>query len=176
MNKYRDYDEITDLPGVLDVVDTFENARVNNNRDYIIALVGIDNFNYYVEKYGVGFETIILQKISDVLKERFDILGFIGHFENDEFYMLLNTDDLKLVINKFKGINEILKNQPLKCEDGEITLKISVGLAIHHCNGDFSNNLVLAQRSLRRVKNSDKNIFYYEIKEIVYWKNTISII
>ena len=62
MNKYRDYDEITDLPGILDVVDTFENARVNNNRDYIIALVGIDNFNYYVEKYGAGFETIILQK------------------------------------------------------------------------------------------------------------------
>ena len=176
MNKYRDYDEITDLPGILDVVDTFENARVNNNRDYIIALVGIDNFNYYVEKYGVGFETIILQKISDVLKERFDILGFIGHFENDEFYMLINTDDLKLVINKFKGINEILKNQPLKCEDGEIILKISVGLAVHYCNDDFSNNLVLAQRSLRRVKNSDKNIFYYEIKEIVYWKNTINII
>ena len=90
MNKYRDYDEITDLPGILDVVDAFENARVNNNRDYIIALVGIDNFNYYVEKYGAGFETIILQKISDVLKERFDILGFIGHFENDEFLMLVN--------------------------------------------------------------------------------------
>ena len=150
------------------MVDTFENARVNNNRDYIIALVGIDNFNYYVEKYGVGFETIILQKISDVLKERFDILGFIGHFENDEFYMLLNTDDLKLVVNKFKGINEKLKGRSFKYEDELITLKISVGLAVHNHNTDFSNNLVLAQRSLRRVKNSDKNIFYYEIKEIIY--------
>lgn len=176
MNKFRDYDEITDLPGILDVVDTFENARVNNNNNYIIALVGIDNFNNYVDKYGSKFEIIILQKISDVLKERFDILGFIGHFENDEFYMLLNTDDLKLVINKFKGINKILKNQPLKCEDKEIILKISVGLAVHYSNSDFSNNLVLAQRSLRRIKNSDKNIFYYDIKEIVYWKVILNII
>ncbi len=167
MKKLKDFDDVTNLPGVLDVVDVFDNARINNHKNYVIAIVGIDNFNDYT-KYGLNLETNILKKIADVLKERFSKLGFIGHFENDEFYMLLNTNDLDLILNKFTGINEKLKNEPIFFRRKKIILKISVGLAIHESNSDFTNNLVLAQKSLRNVKNSGKSIFYYQINKIIY--------
>lgn len=167
MKKIKDFDDVTNLPGVLEVFNVFEKARINNNKDYIIAIVGIDNFDTFV-KFGKEVEENILKKVSDILKSRFDKLGFIGHFENDEFYLLFNTNDLNLILNKFKGINNILKEEPINFKKKKIVLKISVGLAVHEANSDFTNNLVLAQKSLRNIKNSKNNIFYYQINKIVY--------
>lgn len=144
------FNEVTQLPDTKEVLKIF-NSNVERNCDLVIAISDIKSFQSINSEYGKIIGDNVLASVAHLIKNYFPKSDFIGHYENDQFYMMFQTDDINNIVNSFNKFNEKLKKgiiifgETIKCE-------LSVGICLFkHEIDDFLNVLTSTQQAYRKA-------------------------
>jgi len=139
----------------------FENTEFNQNEEYFLALLKIENYSKALSNLGYDFATEIIKKFADKL---IHINGEVGkgevfHFSDNQFAVLLNgrSDD-----TNFKFLSDFLRNT-VKLSDAEFYPEISLGIAKYS-----KNNMELIKKAEMARIFARKNLldFYIFIPEV----------
>lgn len=120
-----------------------------------IVCIEIDEFDAFIESYGHEISDEAIKYLGGVLEEYFNKDSLISRFSVDQFCILLQNRPYAELHQIFQEIQDIIKQNPFKCNDEKYNLSISVG-----ANVNFSENLeqmiYIADEALCDVKHKQK--------------------
>lgn len=135
---------------------------------FSIMISDLDNFKFYVDKYGHPMGDLILKEVANVLKSSIRETDIICRFGGDEFAYLLpfsSSNEAKIVAERVR--NNIQNFRFLKGNvDEDVHLTLSIGIASFPEHGTNENEILSrADNALFLAKNMGKNqIIIYEEK------------
>jgi diguanylate cyclase (GGDEF)-like protein len=81
---------LSGLPGNL-MIEQKLNQCVSSTRNYSVAYFDIDNFKAYNDVYGFENGDLIIQLLTNILKDNVSAEQFIGHIGGDDFVIILDN-------------------------------------------------------------------------------------
>lgn len=129
-----------------------------------IIMMDIDNFKTINDTFGHLFGDLVIQRMSEIMKEVVNARGIVGRFGGDEFYILLdkvpNRDALKTLLKTMtkKFLHEFAP---------QLNVTVSIGVSRYPENGtDYETLIGMADKALYIAKEKGKNrhIIYEEAK------------
>jgi len=154
------YNEITNLPDTKEVLKVF-NSNVKRDTNLVIAISDVKAFQLIKNQYGKKASDDILSNIAYMIKNYFPKSDFIGHYENDQFYMLFKTDDINKIATTFNDINKKLKKGVITFSDDVINCELSVGLSLFEYKiDDFLEVLTNTQHAYKKARNSGRVVIF----------------
>lgn len=112
-------------------------SRAKQNHDLLAAIViEIDDFNIINDSHGhdVGDEAV--KVVASILDKHINKDSIISRFGRDQFCILLKNRPYGEIVQIFDEIKDIVSKQKIKCNIGDINIKVSVG-----ANIDLGENL-----------------------------------
>lgn len=108
-----------------------------------IFLIDLDNFQKASKDEGHQYGNRVLQKFAQGLKNLFRAYDCVGHFDGDEFVVIIDhQNDLSIIKRKAAEINKMTKELTL---DGQnLEMSASIGIAVAPQNGKTYNHLLHA--------------------------------
>lgn len=108
-----------------------------------IFLIDLDNFQKASKAEGHQYGNRILQKFAQGLKDLFRAYDCIGHFDGDEFIVIIDHQtDLTIIKRKADEINQMCRR--IMLDEEQINLTASIGIAVAPQNGKTYNHLLHA--------------------------------
>jgi diguanylate cyclase (GGDEF)-like protein len=135
-----------------------------NGSVFSIMLIDIDYFKSINDTYGHQVGDNVLIELADWLKSKIRSSDFAARFGGEEFVILLNDIDKKLLSEiAIEICNAVAKRPFLLDESGSKHLTISVGVASsEELNLDWSQLLSLADKRLYKAKENGRNQVVFE--------------
>ncbi len=72
---------------------------INNNSDWAIMLIDIDNLDFYKEIYGDLAKDKLLQTYSAIIKSAIDSSDYIGQLSNEDFMLITSSEKAEKIAN-----------------------------------------------------------------------------
>ncbi|MEW6088063.1 MAG: EAL domain-containing protein [bacterium] len=170
LNYLAYYDTITDLPNRNLFIDRITQSitRAEYNKKFIALLsIDIDRFKFINDSFGVETGNMVLKEVGKILSGSLYERDTVARLGNDEFGVLLidiiSSEDIILLIEK------IMKNfeTPLKINNEEIALTISIGISICPDDGKDVNELMKkADLALLKAKEQGRKNYQFYTPEI----------
>ncbi|MEQ6359321.1 EAL domain-containing protein [Thermoanaerobacter thermohydrosulfuricus] len=159
------YDPLTGLPRREIFMDRLKIAMADakrNGKKLAVFFVDLDNFKTINDSLGHHIGDRLLKKIAKKLKACLRESDTVSRVGGDEFVILLpdiiNMDDTNKVANRILE----LFNQPIKFNNHELHVTISIGIAIYPDHGKNERVIVKnADIAMYRAKRDGKNGFQY---------------
>ena len=122
-----------------------------------VFLIDMDNFQKASREEGHQYGNRILQKIAQGLKELFRAYDCIGHFDGDEFVVIIDHQtDLNIIKRKADDINKMIRGITIDGQNAGLTA--SIGIAVAPQNGKTYNHLLhAADLALFAAKENGRN-------------------
>ncbi len=155
------YDVLTNLPNRRYFIEKLENAiklSEEEKEKLAVLVIDIDNFKNVNTVYGEIVGDLVLKEVSRRIRSVLRGRDVLARFGNDEFAVLSfdiksNSDVMKIITR----IREIL-NKPIKVEDKNLFLSVSVGVAIYPDDGRSAEEIIASAISaLSEVKKKGGN-------------------
>ncbi|MFV9568044.1 EAL domain-containing protein [Thermoanaerobacter mathranii] len=159
------YDPLTDLPRREVFMDRLKIAMANakrNGKKLAVFFLDLDNFKTINDSLGHHIGDRLLKKIAKKLKACLRESDTVSRVGGDEFVILL--PDIIDIEDTNKVANRILElfNQPIKFNNHELYVTISIGIAIYPDHGKNEKAIVKnADIAMYRAKRDGKNGFQY---------------
>ncbi|PTB33529.1 bifunctional diguanylate cyclase/phosphodiesterase [Photobacterium phosphoreum] len=117
-------------------IDQLNDLSADNSLASVCSLlfIDLDDFKIFNDLYGHDFGDKVLQKVATILRETVCEHSVICRYGGDEYAVLIKEQD----INYAQGIANQLVNiisQPIKCNDIDINLTISIGISSYPESG-----------------------------------------
>ncbi|EIW00605.1 bifunctional diguanylate cyclase/phosphodiesterase [Thermoanaerobacter siderophilus] len=159
------YDPLTGLPRREIFMDRLKIAMADakrNGKKLAVFFVDLDNFKTINDSLGHHIGDRLLKKIAKKLKACLRESDTVSRVGGDEFVILLpdiiDMDDTNKVANRILE----LFNQPIKFNNHELHVTISIGIAIYPDHGKNERVIVKnADIAMYRAKRDGKNGFQY---------------
>ncbi|MDI3519840.1 MAG: hypothetical protein PWQ34_1987 [Caldanaerobacter sp.] len=159
------YDPLTGLPRREVFMDRLKIAMADakrNGKKLAVFFVDLDNFKTINDSLGHHIGDRLLKKIAKKLKACLRESDTVSRVGGDEFVILLpniiNIDDTNKVANRILE----LFNQPIKFNNHELYVTISIGIAIYPDHGKNERAIVKnADIAMYKAKRDGKNSFQY---------------
>lgn len=169
-NIYLDY--LTGLPNKYFLYNFFK----KNINEFIVLLLGIDDFKYINDTVGILYGDKFLNAISNRLLKLIGKEGMVFKHIGDEFLILLPKSDMRhidekiyLILERFKGGIEV--------EDLEIVVSASIGIYIPKDCDSIDDAIRKAEVAMHEAKRKSKGQYIYfdeHIEEKIKRKAAIS--
>jgi diguanylate cyclase (GGDEF)-like protein len=125
----------------------------------------IDRFKHVNEIYGTNRGDELLIRVSLTLKNMVREDDFVTRMEGNRFLILFSdigdTDGIMEVVKKIKTIF----SQPFRIQEMDITISVSMGIAIHPMDGSTDEELIRnSERALFMAKSRDNRYHFFDAK------------
>ena len=160
-------DEVTGLPIRKELDRYLEKLSVSGERK-IIVMCDIDNFKQYNDNYGHTEGDVILNHICSNFKKNIRYDDYIGRFGGEEFLIIFNTSDVRVVKERLNLIRKDINNDSLLSSKG-YNVTFSAGIAIYDGKCNVNEAIKQADKGVYCVKGHGKNgDAIYDEKSKVY--------
>ena len=157
------FDSLTGLANRFFFNKTLSHAiSLANRHDYKIALlfIDLDGFKLVNDNYGHEAGDIVLKEVSKRIKECLREVDTVGRLGGDEFVVLIEKETrIESISTVATNIIEAI-NKPIKINEKEVGVGISMGIAICPDSGnDIGSLMKNADHAMYKIKQSGKNNF-----------------
>ena len=133
-------------------------CSLKNDSVFGLLMLDIDFFKQINDTFGHDNGDLVLEQLADILSNNIRAGDFVFRLGGEEFLIVLsdiNEKFLEKVGNKLR--KEIEENVFILKEKQELSVTISVGVAMHDGHPDFKRTLKLADEALYDAKHSGRN-------------------
>ncbi len=124
-----------------------------------IMMCDIDHFKAVNDKFGHSAGDDVLREVSRRLQSSVRSYDMVGRYGGEEFLVVLNKCDPASAVARAENLRQAIFSQPIHLADTQLTLSISVGLALSsefpHC--DVEEVLHQADMALYAAKAAGRN-------------------
>ncbi|MEC6831537.1 EAL domain-containing protein [Photobacterium toruni] len=99
-----------------------------------LLFIDLDDFKIFNDLYGHDFGDKILQKVADILRATVCEHSIICRYGGDEYAVLIKDQDVNYAQNIANKLIKII-SQPIKCNEIDINLTISIGISSYPESG-----------------------------------------
>ncbi len=128
-------------------------------RNHLILLViDVDHFRSINDKYGHSTGDLVLQSIANNITGSMERNDLAFRYGGDEFALIFSGKTNDLGMTRAEQLRKIFENHPMQCDGYEITLTISIGIAVYPLHGKNENELLTkAEKALAISRQSGGN-------------------
>lgn len=148
-------DELTQLYNVRKIREMLENKLMLSN--CTVIAIDIDHFKDYNDRYGHLIGDQVLQEVGAVFLKYSTPNSPVYRTGGDEFVMLFTNHSKDEIFATIKKIQRESGEICLKDLEGELTIKLSFGLAVQKKDESLSETLSRADDMLYQAKNKGRN-------------------
>ncbi|MGC8775441.1 MAG: GGDEF domain-containing protein [Chlorobaculum sp.] len=131
------------------------------NGDISLAMIDIDNFKYYNDRYGHVAGDRVLARIAEIIREECRMTDIPSRFGGDEFAVLFPKTDRATALDISERLRNIIYAEPFEYEGnqpgGHLTVSIGVASWLDDAT-DGTSLIVNADKALYKAKSSGKNM------------------
>lgn len=109
---------------------------------FSVAIVDIDHFKKFNDKYGHLFGDEVLKYIASTLRLTLQNVGHIFRYGGDEFVIIFPYKDAETAVQLMRKCNHCVANRPFSYRGKLIVITISCGVASFPHNGEEAEKLI----------------------------------
>lgn len=163
------YDSLTDLPNRFHFQEILEKCIQQNSEDkpWALCFLDLDRFKIVNDTLGHNKGNLLLQAVSQRLKECVDHPGLLARFGGDEFTIILQEIKDKAEIERVAAkIVEDFK-RPFSIAGYDLYVTVSLGISVYPQNGRNTETLIrCADIAMYRAKEAGKNQYAFFAAEM----------
>lgn len=121
-----------------------------------VAFIDIDHFKNVNDQYGHIVGDVVLQKVSNIIKNNLRNIDIISRYGGEEFVVILpfcNEEDARQIMERIRYTTEV---HPIEVDDLKINITLSVGIATSPTS-DAKKLLEEADTALYEAKENGRN-------------------
>lgn len=123
-----------------------------------IIILDIDYFKNINDTYGHDNGDKVLEQLADILTHKVRAGDFVFRLGGEEFLIVLGDANERIVCSVAEKIRMTINNNAFKLTRNEnLTVTVSIGVAIHDGHPDFQRTIKLADDALYQAKESGRN-------------------
>ena len=158
-------DEVTGLHKRMylkDKLDFYLEINKNSDNKGALIILGLDNFKYINDTFGVTYGDKYLKSVTRELKNKIISDDYICKLEGDEFLIFLhNATTLSEIKTKAQSIIDVF-NKSYNIEGKQVHVTTSIGVAIYPDDGyDFDELIKNADAAMYEAKTKGKNQYQF---------------
>ena len=124
----------------------------------ILMMIDIDHFSSINDKYDHSTGDLVLQSISKNVTESMERFDLAFRYGGNEFLLLFSGDTNEFGMNRAEHLRKTFENHPIQCDEQEILLTVSIGIAVYPLHGKKEDELLTrAEKALEISKQSGGN-------------------
>ncbi len=132
-------------------------ALANRNNCLAVAMIDIDFFKRINDEYGHDAGDIVLQKVGEMMNERFRQMDFIARYGGEEFCILAPSLTTKQAFELFDNFRDSVAHTGIKISESQtIKITLSIGVTTDLCP-DLDDMIAAADYLLYRAKHNGRN-------------------
>jgi len=156
------HDSLTGLPNRGMVLDTLRRERsrqVRGGGSFGIILLDIDHFKNVNDTYGHQCGDGVLQEVARIMTASVRGYDTVGRYGGEEFLIVVPSTDAASVFGLSERIRHTIAAKPIATGSGEISITVSLGLAVSSGNAPLDPEAMLgtADQALYRAKEGGRN-------------------
>lgn len=125
-----------------------------------LMILDVDNFKSVNDDYGHQFGDEALKKIGNVLIATARKMDIVTRLGGDEFAVILPGSNLEEASGAAERLRKAINGSPLRHEEHERTLTVSIGLAEAYPDDDITSLIKRSDSALYAAKESGRNCSY----------------
>jgi diguanylate cyclase (GGDEF)-like protein len=127
---------------------------------FCLMIVDVDRFKSFNDRFGHVRGDVILKKTAEVLGATVREMDIVARLGGDEFAVLLPGSNLDVASRGAERLRSAVCDSPLKHEDQEHALTVSIGLAEAQPDDDPASLIKRADSALYSAKEAGRNCCY----------------
>jgi diguanylate cyclase (GGDEF)-like protein len=137
-----------------------------------LVMVDIDHFKAVNDTHGHEVGNLVLQQISNILKDEVRTTDVVCRYGGEEFAMIFPETHLRLAVKVADRIRQTIAMTPVNCNGEEITVTASMGASVYIKTStlDVVNFVDSVDKYLYEAKQSGRNcichIDYADLKTV----------
>lgn len=143
---------------------SYFHEKLQNKRgeEYSVAILDIDNFKEFNDKYGHQAGDEILRKLSECLKNELRDDDIVARYGGEEFIIYFNITDKDLLSKILTRLSQTIRSLSVIFEEKILKITVSIGAAINK-NGKLSAKRLIKQAdtALYVAKGAGKDDFKF---------------
>jgi two-component system, cell cycle response regulator len=156
------HDGLTGIPNramVMEALNREAARQVREARPFGVVLVDIDHFKNINDTYGHLCGDDVLKAVVERMKACIRPYDVIGRYGGEEFLVVVPAVDGPGAMALAERIRRIVESQPVRMPAGDLTVTVSLGVAVSADpkQTDARDVLRLADEALYRAKNGGRN-------------------
>lgn len=164
------HDPLTNLPNRLKLKAQLEYVINNSKRNdlkFAILFLDLDNFKTVNDSLGHAYGDQVLISFADKFKHIIRTNDMVARVGGDEFIVVLSDITSYLFIERVCKKILTLVNKPIKINNEEFHIGVSIGVAIYPNNGEDVESLINnADAAMYHSKHNGKNSFIFYSEEM----------
>lgn len=111
-------------------------------KKYSIAIMDIDNFKDFNDKYGHQAGDQVLRKLSKLLKSELREDDIIARYGGEEFIIYFNLVDEKILSKVIERLMKKIRKMEVSFEEQNLNVTVSIGVAVNANGGSSAERLI----------------------------------
>lgn len=126
--------------------------------NFSLALVDIDNFRTYNDRYGHLVGDSVLKEVVRLIKENIRQIDLLGKYGGDEISLVLIETNKQIATQAAERIRHAIEEKKIKAYDEDLQITVSIGIAGFPSDAQQPEGLIAkADQALYLAKQSGKN-------------------
>jgi diguanylate cyclase (GGDEF)-like protein len=133
-----------------------------------VLMMDLDKFKNVNDNLGHAAGDELLQQVADCIKAQLREADMVARLGGDEFVIVMeNIQDYQCVARVAEAVIHALSQPFTLCQSRNVTIGVSIGIAIHPQHGDSAEALIdSADTALYHAKDSGRSCFAYFSEEL----------
>lgn len=154
------YDGLTSIYNRRRAIEKINKLRekLNNNEEFYVAMIDIDNFKEVNDIYGHNMGDKVLIEVAKVLKDSIKKDDILGRYGGEELILLMKNNNGE-IIKDIERIRENIEKLTIKdINNNVMNVTVSIGVEVFDKKyNTLEANISLADKKLYEAKNTGKN-------------------
>ena len=150
---------ITNRSMVLDALRRERSRQVRGGGSFGIILLDVDHFKSVNDNYGHQCGDLVLQEVARIMTASVRAYDTVGRYGGEEFLIVAPASGVEGVLRLAERIRLAIEAKPVATEAGEISITVSLGLAVSSDIAPLDPEVMLrtADDALYRAKAEGRN-------------------
>ena len=150
---------ITNRSMVLDALRRERSRQVRGGGSFGIILLDVDHFKSVNDNYGHQCGDLVLQEVARIMTASVRAYDTVGRYGGEEFLIVAPASGVEGVLRLAERIRLAIEAKPVATEAGEISITVSLGLAVSSDIAPLEPEVMLrtADDALYRAKEGGRN-------------------
>jgi two-component system, cell cycle response regulator len=160
--------EISNRGMVLDTLRREHSRQARGGGSFGIILLDIDHFKNVNDTYGHQCGDAVLQEVARIMTASVRAYDTVGRYGGEEFLIVVPSTDAASLFGLSERIRHTIKSKPIVTGSGEISVTVSLGLAVSSVIAPLDPEAMLgtADEALYRAKEGGRNRSEMGVREV----------
>lgn len=154
-------DNLTGLYNILHfktvLKDEIGRSRLHSHTTFAVAMVDIDHFKRFNDRYGHQVGDLVLKGVADILKSSVRSLDVVARYGGEEMIILVRGADTDAGVRLAEKIRNNVKEYAVKHENKSLNVTVSLGVAEYKAGDTVDSVIKKADEALYMAKSGGRN-------------------